>query len=117
MVKALGLKLLTVVLKVVVVLRRRRITITTNMLQTILYPKHVRRAYHFRAHKWLVHPRPQSAEISADCGDFGCPRDNTSYTLDTCSDDLKKLHMAQKTRFERAAKYEPYIAAFDYPDA
>ena len=66
---------------------------------------------------WLVHPRPQSAEISADCGDFGCPRDNTSYTLDTCSDDLKKLHMAQKTRFERAAKYEPYIAAFDYPDA
>ena len=67
--------------------------------------------------KWLVHPRPQSAEISADCGDFGCPRDNTSYTLDTCSDDLKKLHMAQKTRFERAAKYEPYIAAFDYPDA
>ena len=67
--------------------------------------------------KWLVHPRPQSAEISADCGDFGSPHDNTSYTLDTCSDDLKKLHMAQKTRFERAAKYEPYIAAFDYPDA
>ena len=49
--KALGLKLLTVVLKVVLTLRRRRITITTNISQTILYPKHVRRAYHFRAHK------------------------------------------------------------------
>ena len=65
---------------------------------------------------WLVHPRPQSVEIFADCRDFGSPHDNTPYTLDTRSDDLKKFHMAQKTCFEHSAKYEPYIAAFDYPD-
>ena len=64
-----------------------------------------------------MHPRPQSAEISADCGDFESPHDYTLYTLDTCSDNLKKFHMAQKTCSERSAKYEPYIAAFDYPDA